>query len=131
MLQVISDISLTVKKVMLLLRSRSWSRSRLKSGRLRNSAPDAVVRIQTLMLSHLLIPSCVVVYSDGRDRGRGGGDQAGDQRAEEVLPPQEHCHLLRGLHQEVPTGKGTVVTITSYYRFVRLFSEREQRFQHV
>ena len=44
--------------------------------------------------------------SDGRDRGRGGGDQAGDQRAEEVQPPPQHRHLLRRLHQEVAAGKG-------------------------
>lgn len=36
--------------------------------------------------------------------GRRGGNQAGDQHAEEVLPPQKHRYLLWSLHQEEPPG---------------------------
>lgn len=32
--------------------------------------------------------------------GRRGGNQAGDQHAEEVLAPQKHRYLLWSLHQE-------------------------------
>jgi hypothetical protein len=57
-------------------------------------------------------------FSDGSDRGRGGGDQAGDQRVEEVLPPQEYRHLLRRFHQEIPTGKGWCHTYPLYLQYL-------------
>ena len=56
-------------------------------------------------------------FSDGRDRGRGGGDQAGDQRVEEVLPPPEYRHLLRGFHQEIPSGKGRYHACALYLQY--------------
>lgn len=43
---------------------------------------------------------------DGRDGGRGGGDQIGNQRAEAVFGSQEHRHLLWGVHQEIATREG-------------------------
>lgn len=36
--------------------------------------------------------------------GWGGGDQTGDQYAEEVLPSQKHCHILRCFYQEESPG---------------------------
>ena len=56
-------------------------------------------------------------FSDGRDGGRGGGDKAGDQRVEEVQPPPQHCHLLRGVHQEVSSRQGKGFTIITFLQF--------------
>ena len=52
---------------------------------------------QWLMANYVCVCVCVCV-----SLGRGGRDQVGDQHAEEVLSPQEHRHLLWGLHQEEP-----------------------------